>query len=96
MIGSEQDTATLARKARAALDRQLTLTERREREHDTARDHLDEIEKLLASLTPEQLAGIRESDENTGADPSKPLGAAGPQGRGKVRGQPHTTRTRHP
>ncbi|MDX3589147.1 coiled-coil domain-containing protein [Streptomyces europaeiscabiei] len=96
MISSEQAADTLARRARAALDRQLTLTERRKREHDTARDHLDEIEKLLASLTPEQLAGIRESDGNTGADPSKPLGATGSQGRGELRGQPHTTRTPDP
>lgn len=68
LVGSEQDTDTLARKARAALDRQLTLTERRRREHDTVRDRLDEVEKLLASLTPEQLTDLKKSEKRATAE----------------------------
>jgi hypothetical protein len=67
----EQDTAALARRARVALDRQLTLAERRSREHGTACDRLDEIEELLASLTPAQLAGLRKSERTAGADAPK-------------------------
>ncbi|KFG04552.1 MULTISPECIES: hypothetical protein [Streptomyces] len=67
----EQDTAALARRARVALDRQLTLAERRSREHGTASDRLDEIEELLASLTPAQLAGLGKSERTAGADAPK-------------------------
>ncbi|MFD9134512.1 coiled-coil domain-containing protein [Streptomyces bottropensis] len=70
LVGDEQDTDALARRARVALDRQLTLAERRRREHDTARDRLSEIERLLASLTPEQLAGIRRSEGNPAYEPA--------------------------
>jgi septal ring factor EnvC (AmiA/AmiB activator) len=68
LVGSEQDTDALARKARAALDRQLTLTERRKREHDTVRDRLDEVEELLSSLTPEQLTAIKKSEKKATAE----------------------------
>ncbi|MGW1670676.1 coiled-coil domain-containing protein [Streptomyces sp. NPDC002324] len=70
LVGDEQDTDALARRARVALDRQLTLAERHRREHDTARDRLSEIERLLASLTPEQLAGIRKSEGNRAYAPA--------------------------
>ncbi|MFD9115385.1 coiled-coil domain-containing protein [Streptomyces bottropensis] len=70
LVGDEQDTDALARRARVALDRQLTLAERRRREHDTARDRLSEIERLLASLTPDQLAGIRRSEGNPAYEPA--------------------------
>ncbi|MEI5526410.1 hypothetical protein WB401_10945 [Streptomyces brasiliscabiei] len=80
LTGSAHDTDTLARRARAALDRQLTLAEQHRRHHDTASDRLDEIEELLASLTPDQLTAVRKSEETTGAPPL--------QGRGELRGQP--------
>jgi hypothetical protein len=97
LVGDEQDTDTLARKARVALDRQLTLAERRRREHDTARDRLSEIERLLAALTPEQLAGIEKSEEATEADAAKQPAPRGLQGRGEAlqgqgRGEPHEER----
>ncbi|WP_319248030.1 hypothetical protein [Streptomyces sp. MB09-02B] len=72
LVGSEQDTDALARRARVALDRQLTLAEQHRREHDTASDRLDEIEKLLASLTPAQLTAVRKSEKTTKATRSKP------------------------
>ncbi|MGW0840916.1 hypothetical protein ACWD26_12235 [Streptomyces sp. NPDC002787] len=103
LVGNEQDTDSLARRARAALDHQLSLTERRKREHDTVRDRLDEVEKLLASLTAEQLAEIKKSEkkalgeaDSRKRDIPKLPSAAGLQGRGELREQPTTTRTRQP
>ncbi|MEV4227681.1 NlpC/P60 family protein [Streptomyces bobili] len=56
--GSERKADGLARRARAALDEQLTLTERRKKERDAVRRRLDDVEKLLASLTPDQLTAL--------------------------------------
>ena len=98
LVGDEQDTDALARKARVALDRQLTLAERRRREHDTARDRLSEIERLLAALTPEQLAGIKKSEAATDADAdaSKQPAPRGLQGRGEaLQGQGQGRGERH-
>ncbi|MDT0566674.1 hypothetical protein RM704_04110 [Streptomyces sp. DSM 3412] len=71
LVGSEQDTDALARRARVALDRQLTLAAQHRREHDTASDRLDEIEELLASLTPAQLADLRKSEDTDEATPGR-------------------------
>ncbi|MFM9583875.1 hypothetical protein SAMN04487980_1018144 [Streptomyces sp. cf124] len=89
LAGSEQDTDALARRARVALDRQLTLAEQHRREHDTASDRLDEIEKLLASLTPDQLAAVKESEDTAKAASSKLPGPQAFQGRGELREKPH-------
>lgn len=67
MAGSEKATGALARKARAALDHQLTLTERRMKERDAVRDRLAEVERLLASLSTEQLSGIQKLERDTTA-----------------------------
>ncbi|WP_200304593.1 C40 family peptidase [Streptomyces adelaidensis] len=77
LTGSEQDSDALARKARAALDRQLTLTERRKKERVGVRDRLGDIEKLLASLTAEQLAGIEELEKDSTAEAQRELVASG-------------------
>jgi peptidoglycan DL-endopeptidase CwlO len=77
MTGSERTTDALARRARAALDRRLTLTERRQKERDAVRGRLGEVERLLASLTSEQLAGIERLDRNTTADAQRKLVASG-------------------
>ncbi|MFF6785831.1 hypothetical protein [Streptomyces sp. NPDC012510] len=65
MVGTEQDTDALARRARVALDRQLTLAERRKREHNDVRDRLDEIEDILAALTPRQLTAVEKWEKST-------------------------------
>jgi cell wall-associated NlpC family hydrolase len=77
MTGSERTTDALARRARAALDRRLTLTERRQKERDAVRSRLGEVERLLASLTAEQLAGIERLDRDTTADAQRKLVASG-------------------
>ncbi|MDG5808103.1 C40 family peptidase [Streptomyces ossamyceticus] len=77
MTGSERTTDALARRARAALDRRLTLTERRQKERDAVRSRLGEVERLLASLTTEQLAGIERLDRDTTAEAQRKLVASG-------------------
>ncbi|WP_159772995.1 C40 family peptidase [Streptomyces sp. HM190] len=77
MTGSERTTDTLARRARAALDRRLSLTERRQKERDAVRGRLGEVERLLASLTTEQLAGIERLDRDTTAEAQRKLVASG-------------------
>ncbi|WP_215448986.1 hypothetical protein [Streptomyces sp. ATCC 21386] len=72
LVGSEQDTDALARRARVALDRQLTLAEQHRRQHDTASDRLAEIAELLASLTPAQLADLKKSENTPAPDLPKP------------------------
>lgn len=72
LVGSEQDTDALARRARVALDRQLTLAEQHRREHDTTSDRLAEIENLLASLTPAQLAELKKSEHTPDPDLPRP------------------------
>jgi len=49
---------TLTRGARTALDAQLALTARKKKALDDVRRRLGDVQKLLASLTPEQLARL--------------------------------------
>ncbi|GAB7104444.1 NlpC/P60 family protein [Streptomyces phaeofaciens JCM 4814] len=60
--GGERRADALAREARAALDAQLTLAQRRKKERDDVRRRLDDVEKLLASLTAAQLTAIAERE----------------------------------
>ncbi|MDG4535829.1 C40 family peptidase [Streptomyces sp. AV19] len=70
-----QRISGLARRAREALDVQIGLAERKQKQRDTARGRLDEVEKLLAALTPAQLAELRRLEEHD--VPARPL-AGGP------------------
>ncbi|MFB9461912.1 C40 family peptidase [Streptomyces cinereospinus] len=58
LTGSERRAGELARAARAALDRQQVLTERRRKDRDRVRARLDAVEELLASLSAEQLTAL--------------------------------------
>ncbi|MEV5881533.1 NlpC/P60 family protein [Streptomyces sp. NPDC052020] len=60
LTGSERRAGELARRARKALDDRLALAERRKRERDEVRRRLREVERLLASLSSRQLAGLAE------------------------------------
>lgn len=73
----EQRADGLARKARAALDRQLALTESRKKERDEVRARLGEVEKLLASLTVEQLTAVAKLEKDGIAEAQKKFMAAG-------------------
>jgi cell wall-associated NlpC family hydrolase len=78
--GSERKADGLARRARAALDEQLTLTERKKKERDDVRRRLDDVEKLLASLTAAQLAAITELEKKGVAEAQAKLMASGALG----------------
>ncbi|AOR32102.1 hypothetical protein BFF78_14460 [Streptomyces fodineus] len=58
LTAREQREDALARAARTALDTQLTLTERQKKQRDAVRSKLADVERLLAGLTPDQLAAV--------------------------------------
>lgn len=58
LTGGERRASTLADAARRALQRQQVLAARQKKQRDTVRAQLGEVEKLLASLTPGQLAAL--------------------------------------
>ncbi|MFK4098528.1 NlpC/P60 family protein [Streptomyces sp. NPDC019531] len=63
MTGNEHRADELARKARKALDDQLTLAARQKKARDGVRQRLDDVEELLTSLTAEQLTMLAEFEE---------------------------------
>lgn len=63
LTGHEHRADELARKARKALDGQLTLAARQKKERDAVQKRLKDVEELLASLTAEQLAALAEFEE---------------------------------
>ncbi|MEU3611529.1 C40 family peptidase [Streptomyces sp. NPDC006872] len=67
----------LARAARAALDDQLTLAERRKKERDAVGRRLDDVEELLASLTADQLAALAALEKKGVAQAQEALLASG-------------------
>ncbi|MET7651277.1 NlpC/P60 family protein [Streptomyces sp. NPDC005486] len=77
LASGERRADGLARKARAVLDEQLTLTERRKKERDDVRRRLDDVEKLLASLNAEQLTALAELEKHGVAQAQERLVASG-------------------
>ncbi|MEU9571385.1 NlpC/P60 family protein [Streptomyces massasporeus] len=80
LTGNERKAHELARKARTALDRQLTLTERRKKERDEVRARLHEVEELLASLSREQLTDLADFEQKGIAKAQKEFMASGALG----------------
>ncbi|MFD5908860.1 NlpC/P60 family protein [Streptomyces massasporeus] len=80
LTGDERKAHELARKARAALDRQLALTERRKKERDEVRARLHKVEELLASLSSEQLTDLAEFEQKGIAKAQKEFMASGALG----------------
>ena len=70
LVGSEKKSDGLARAARKALDTQLTLATRQKKAQDDVRKRLADVEKLLASLTPDQLTALAAA-EKTNTDNSQ-------------------------
>lgn len=75
--GSERKADGLARRARAALDEQLTLTERRKKERDAVRRRLDDVEELLSSLTADQLTALARLERDGVAEAQDEIMASG-------------------
>ncbi|MFD9001169.1 NlpC/P60 family protein [Streptomyces sp. NPDC059582] len=64
LTGSERRSHELAGRARTALDRQLVLAERRKKERDDVHSRLTAVERLLASLSTDQLTALAELERN--------------------------------
>jgi cell wall-associated NlpC family hydrolase len=63
LTGTEHRADELARRARKALDDQLTLAARQKRQRDDVQEKLADVQELLASLTAEQLTRLAEFEE---------------------------------
>ncbi|WP_327431702.1 C40 family peptidase [Streptomyces sp. NBC_01236] len=77
VAGSEKKTDALARAARKALDGQLALAERQKKERDDVRKRLGGVERLLASLTVDQLAELDKFEKSGAAEAQKKFMASG-------------------
>ncbi|MGW1275218.1 NlpC/P60 family protein, partial [Streptomyces sp. NPDC002491] len=80
LASGERRADGLARRARAALDAQLTLTAHRKKERDAVRRRLAAVEKLLASLTAGQLAALERLEKDGVARAQRTLVASGALG----------------
>ncbi|MER7969329.1 NlpC/P60 family protein [Streptomyces sp. NPDC096080] len=67
LTGDERKADDLARKARKALDDQLALARRQQRDREDVRRGLRDVEALLAALTPQQLTELADA-ERRGVD----------------------------
>ncbi|MEU1367300.1 NlpC/P60 family protein [Streptomyces sp. NPDC005803] len=56
--GAEKRAAELAKESRKVLDRQQVLAARQKKERDAVRSRLKQVEGLLATLSPDQLAEV--------------------------------------
>ncbi|MGQ4364069.1 NlpC/P60 family protein [Streptomyces sp. SAS_272] len=80
LASGERRADALARRARAVLDAQLTLTARRKKERDAVRGRLAAVEKLLASLTADRLAALERLERDGVAQAQQRLVASGALG----------------
>ncbi|MFG2683623.1 NlpC/P60 family protein [Streptomyces sp. NPDC048392] len=80
LTGDTRKADELAGRARAALDEQLALAERQEKERDGVRERLRAVEELLASLTPGELAALAELEESGVAEEQERFLASGALG----------------
>ncbi|MFH9724166.1 NlpC/P60 family protein [Streptomyces sp. NPDC017254] len=71
--GAERQAGTLASASRKALDRQQTLAAARRTRRDEVRARLAEVEKLLAALSPDQLARLTELEREQTAGAQREL-----------------------
>ncbi|MGA5192224.1 NlpC/P60 family protein [Streptomyces exfoliatus] len=71
--GAERQAAALASASRKALDRQQTLAATQRTRRDEVRARLAEVEKLLAELSPEQLARLTELERTETAGAQREL-----------------------
>ncbi len=76
----ERRTAALASKARDALNVQQTLAAKQQEQRDTVRKRLADVERLLASLTGDQLTQLRRLEEKGIGDAQRKLLASGALG----------------
>ncbi|MHC0433487.1 C40 family peptidase [Streptomyces sp. O3] len=80
LTAGERRAEELAAKSREALDKQLTLAEKRKEQKDTVTERLAEVQRLLAGLSAEQLARLRALEEARTAEAQEKLIASGALG----------------
>ncbi|MEU5532361.1 C40 family peptidase [Streptomyces sp. NPDC020362] len=77
LTGTEKRKDALARAARKALDTRLALADRQKRERDAVRTRLADVERLLATLTPDQLGAVTRLEQQGVADAQQKLTDSG-------------------
>lgn len=77
LTAAEQRKDTLARAARKALDTELALADQQKKQRDDVRAGLGDVERLLASLTPAQLAAIAGLEQQGVTEAQQRLTTAG-------------------
>ncbi|MEW2303900.1 NlpC/P60 family protein [Streptomyces sp. NPDC006655] len=77
LADDERKQTDLARKARKALDTQLTLAEGQKKQRDEVRARLSDVERLLAALTPAQLTAVADLERTDTAAAQRELTASG-------------------
>jgi cell wall-associated NlpC family hydrolase len=77
LTGNERKADELARRARKALDDQLTLAERRKKERDDVLGRLHDVEQLIASLSSDQLTALAQFERNGIAESQRAFMASG-------------------
>ncbi|MEU4208980.1 NlpC/P60 family protein [Streptomyces sp. NPDC026206] len=84
LADGEQRAAALASRAREALNTQQTLAAGQKKQQDAVRRKLSEVEQLLASLTPGQLADVRLLEQRGISDAQRKLLSSGALGGAKA------------
>ncbi|MEV5593182.1 NlpC/P60 family protein [Streptomyces sp. NPDC052496] len=77
LTGDEKQADELAKAARAALDEQQVLTERRRQQRDAVEGRLKEVEELLSALSDDQLAELGRLEQQGTDDAQRSLLASG-------------------
>ncbi|MEV5956663.1 NlpC/P60 family protein [Streptomyces sp. NPDC051987] len=77
LADDERRQADLARRARTAFDTRLTLAEQQRKQRDEIRTRLSEVERMLASLTADQLAALAGLEEDRTAEAQRKLTTSG-------------------
>ncbi|MFE0106529.1 NlpC/P60 family protein [Streptomyces sp. NPDC059009] len=77
LVGGERKAAGLAGAAQQALTSQLALAEREKKDRDTVKKQLNDVEELLAALSEDQLAQLRQAEDAGTADAQRKFLASG-------------------
>jgi cell wall-associated NlpC family hydrolase len=77
LSATERARDAVARAARRALDAQLTLAEQQKKQQDAVRSKLAAVERLLAGLTPAQLAAVAALEQRGVTEAQHKLTTAG-------------------
>ncbi|TGN81625.1 hypothetical protein E5083_03705 [Streptomyces bauhiniae] len=80
LTGTEKRADALAKSARKALDTQLTLAEKQKKQRDDVTKRLSDVERLLASLTPQQQSEVSQLEQDGVAEAQRRLTDSGALG----------------